>query len=164
MARHEKPAETRVETPAVEPSGGEPASEAVTEAVTEVVTEEVAEATPVGEAPAEEVAEAPPVGEAPAEEVAEAGMPRVVTRTRRRSASRPAGPPALPAVSASGAGTPPESGVVEPGTVDAEPGLGTPLAEAGAPNGTPDAAHADGHAEAPAVEHVPIKKKGSRKR
>ncbi len=64
----------------------------------------------------------------------------MVTRTRRRSASRPAGPPpAVPATS--GAGTVPETGVVEPGTVDMEPG-----------------------ADAPVVEHVPIKKKGSRKR
>ena len=72
-----------------------------------------------------------------------------MTRTRRRSASRPAGPPALPATSTSGAaGTLPETGVVEPGTVGVEPG------ESG------DSASA----EAPTVEHVPIKKKGSRKR
>jgi ribonuclease E len=159
MARHEKPAEapveeTPTETSADEPSGGEQATEAA--------AEKVAEAPPVGdessggeqatEAAAEKVAEAPPVEEAPAE----AEKPRVVTRTRRRSASRPAGPPALPAVSGSGAGTVPESGVVEPGTVDAEPGVGTPLAEAAAPT--------EAHTEAPTVEHVPIKKKGSRKR
>jgi ribonuclease E len=77
--------------------------------------------------------------------------PRVVTRTRRRSASRPAGPPALPTTSTTGgAGTPPQSGLVEPGTAGVE--LGEP-ASADAPS-----------AEAPTVEHVPIKKKGSRKR
>jgi ribonuclease E len=103
-----------------------------------------------------EVTEARPVGEP----LAEAEKPRVVTRTRRRAASRPAGPPALPAVSASGAGTLPESGVVEPGTVDAEPGVGTPLAEAAAPTEAPAEAPAEVHH----VEHVPIKKKGSRKR
>ncbi|HQR28614.1 MAG TPA: hypothetical protein PLP61_16335, partial [Nocardioides sp.] len=61
-------------------------------------------------------------------------------RTRRRSASRPAGPPGLGAV-----GEPPTSGVVEPGTAGLEPG-------------TPDPG------EEPHVEHVPIKKKGTRKR
>jgi ribonuclease E len=52
---------------------------------------------------------------------------------------------------------------VEPGVVDVEPGVGTPLAEAAV--GASD--HADGTdaaSEAPSVEHVPIKKKGSRKR
>jgi ribonuclease E len=43
------------------------------------------------------------------------------------------------------AGTLPDSGAVEPGTVGVEPGEVTT-------------------AEAPHVEHVPIKKKGSRKR
>ena len=176
MARHEKPAapstDAPAEAPAEEVAEAPPVGEESSGGVqaTEAPAEKVAEAPPVGEepsggvrateAPAEKVAEAPPVEETPAAEE----KPRVVTRTRRRSASRPAGPPALPTVSASGAGTPPESGVVEPGTVDAEPGLGTPLAEAGAPHGTPAGAHADGHAEAPPVEHVPIKKKGSRKR
>jgi len=87
--------------------------------------------------------------------------PKVVTRTRRRSASRPAGPPTAapagdsePAAStgdvlaeepaASGqVGGIAETGQVEPGTVDAEPGTG---------------------ASVTTVEHVPIKKKGSRKR
>jgi ribonuclease E len=91
--------------------------------------------------------------------------PKVVTRTRRRSASRPAGPPAAAASSGTGESTTvepttgdvlaeepgasgqvgaiAESGQVEPGTVDAEPGTGASLT---------------------AMEHVPIKKKGSRKR
>jgi ribonuclease E len=79
--------------------------------------------------------------------------PKVVTRTRRRSASRPAGPPATEATARvspvaqtpprgviGGVGEPPASGAVEPGTADAE------------------------HGEGPVIEHVPIKKKGSRKR
>ncbi|MFL6002172.1 MAG: Rne/Rng family ribonuclease, partial [Nocardioides sp.] len=87
--------------------------------------------------------------------------PKVVTRTRRRSASRPAGPPAT-ASTAAGTDGPTtrdilseepgakgqvggiaETGQVEPGTVDTEPGTSASLT---------------------AVEHVPIKKKGSRRR
>ena len=89
------------------------------------------------------------LAEAPVEAPAADDKPRVVTRTRRRSASRPAGPPALPATTSVGVtGTLPESGLVEPGTAGVEPGH--------------DAVEVDG--EAPVVEHVPIKKKGSRKR
>ncbi len=166
MARHEKPAD---EKPADEPAPGveEPADEAAP-AVEEPAVEPAAEAAPAEpEAPAEEAAE-PAAGtpvEAPAKGTAEEPAapapvedekPRVVTRTRRRSASRPAGPPAAVAVTEPGAGdsrregdpgvlsgaagTVPGTGVVEPGTADSEPG------------------------EAPVVEHVPIKKKGSRKR
>jgi ribonuclease E len=85
--------------------------------------------------------------------------PKVVTRTRRRSASRPAGPPAATTTGSDepttgdvlaeepGAkgqvGEIAETGQVEPGTVDSEPGTGASLT---------------------AMEHVPIKKKGSRKR
>ncbi len=112
-----------------------------------VADAEVADAEVSASAPAAEVAEVavePPVSEsevAPAEDE----KPRVVTRTRRRSASRPAGPPARAATSTSGAaGTVPDSGAVEPGTVGVEPGAAA--------------------ADAPVVEHVPIKKKGSRKR
>ncbi|MGD9960930.1 Rne/Rng family ribonuclease [Nocardioides sp.] len=84
--------------------------------------------------------------------VAEA--PRVVTRTRRRSASRPAGPPsvAIPATGPAHAdetsatvgdvGAPAAHGMVEPGAAGVEPG-------------TPGE-----HAEL----HVPVKKKGSRRR
>ncbi|MDI6910235.1 ribonuclease E/G [Nocardioides sp.] len=92
-----------------------------------------------------------PVAEPVADSVPE--PPKVVTRTRRRAASRPAGPPVTeapapvspvaqtppPGVIGS-VGEPPANGTVEPGTADAEPG------------------------EAPVIEHVPIKKKGSRKR
>jgi ribonuclease E len=96
--------------------------------------------------------------------------PKVVTRTRRRAASRPAGPPTAtlpttaPATESTestagqpasaldqvtplaGVGSPPETGLVEPGTADVEPGLES----------------AD--QPAPEIEHVPVKKKGSRKR
>jgi ribonuclease E len=83
------------------------------------------------------------------EPAAEPERPRVVTRTRRRSASRPAGPP-------SGvAGTLPASGRVEPGTSDLEVG--------GEQAAVPDPSATDGGSE-PHVEHVPIKKKGARKR
>ena len=85
----------------------------------------------------------------------------MVTRTRRRSASRPAGPPTTAPSGDSGSepstrtvlekepiatgqvGAPADTGQVEPGTVDAEPGTS---------------------ASVTTVEHVPIKKKGSRKR
>ena len=125
-----------------------------------------------GEAGAEESAsrgsvEVPPLPKAePAEELASvapqdpAEKPKVVTRTRRRSASRPAGPPsaagaaepeASPPAAKAGepvgttgqVGAPAATGQVEPGTVDAEPGT---------------------TASVTTVEHVPIKKKGSRKR
>ncbi|HXH79817.1 Rne/Rng family ribonuclease [Nocardioides sp.] len=106
---------------------------------TEVKATEVT-ATEV-KAPEEESAPAPAEESAPAEPVtdAEPEKPRVVTRTRRRSATRPAGPPAVP--SADGAGA-------------ASAG-----ADGQAVNGSGEAGD-----EAPHVEHVPIKKKGTRKR
>ncbi len=92
---------------------------------------------------------AAPVREAP-EATPEPAAPKVVTRTRRRSASRPAGPPATTATgsdqsasvatSVGAVGAPPADGAVEPGTADAEAG------------------------SRPVVEHVPVKKRGSRKR
>lgn len=107
------------------------------------------------DAPAEPTAAAPVSDEPEAPAAAgtdgpsEPERPRVVTRTRRRAASRPAGPP-------SGvAGTLPDSGRVEPGTSGVEAG-GEPLA-------VPDPSSPDGSTE-PHVEHVPIKKKGARKR
>ncbi|GAA1476193.1 hypothetical protein GCM10009623_06390 [Nocardioides aestuarii] len=70
--------------------------------------------------------------------------PKVVTRTRRRSASRPAGPPAgveaTPVTAVGSVGQPPADGAVEPGTADTESG------------------------SKPTVEHVPVKKRGTRKR
>ena len=114
---------------------------------------------PAGQPEASEPAETPetpePVMQAEPEPtpepVAEAPEPpKVVTRTRGRSASRPAGPPAdelPPPVGALGSvGEPPQDGAVEPGTADAEPGA-EPTGE-----------------DHPHVEHVPVKKKGPRKR
>ncbi|GAB3036965.1 hypothetical protein GCM10011376_32100 [Nocardioides flavus (ex Wang et al. 2016)] len=156
MARHDKPSDeaadeptdepaTEAETPVVEPSTVEPAA-VPAEAAAEVPAE-----TPVEtavEIPAETAADA--AVEAPAEPE----KPRVVTRTRRRAASRPAGPPAV-------VGTVPDTGLVEPGTAaveqGAEPG-------AGVTDGTQPSPSEEPAAEAPVVEHVPIKKRGSRKR
>ncbi|QBX54297.1 Rne/Rng family ribonuclease [Nocardioides seonyuensis] len=80
--------------------------------------------------------------EPPASPEPEPTKPAVVTRTRRRAASRPAGPPELVPVGV--AGSSPTTGQVEPGTATVEPGVA-------------------GDDAAP-VEHVPIKKKGPRKR
>ena len=76
---------------------------------------------------------------------AEPEKPRVVTRTRRRSASRPAGPPS--STTPTGEATPAPSSDAVDGDADTQshPSSGGP-------------------GEAPVVEHVPIKKKGSRKR
>jgi ribonuclease E len=86
--------------------------------------------------------------------------PRVVTRTRRRSASRPAGPPSA-AISTNGAaatsgtvgtiGAPATDGLVEPDDGYVEPGTSD-----GSGHMSEDGAHPE--------LHVPIKKKGSRKR
>ena len=155
MARHDKQVEDAAEA-ATEDASAETAPEAVADAPAETVAETVAQtvaetADDTAVEPAPEPAPEPAV-EAVDEAPADAEAPRVVTRTRRRSASRPAGPPsAVPATS--GAGTVPASGVVEPGTVDVEPGV-DPGAGPGAESGV----------DAPIVEHVPIKKKGSRKR
>lgn len=143
----------------VEPQPGPEVREEPTGPAAETPAETPVE-TPV-ETPDAEAAEAtvPESTEPPTEAPAEPEKPRVVTRTRRRSASRPAGPPAVPATS--GVGIVPTSGLVEPGTVDVEPGVGTPLADAVAEEvGAEDGSTSD----APTVEHVPVKKKGSRKR
>ncbi len=139
------PAEAPVEDA---PVAAEPPAEVPTEQATDApgTAEEAAEGPADAAAPVEE----PAAPEAPVAE-----KPRVVTRTRRRAASRPAGPPALlesrttGGVTSGVAGTRPETGAVEPGTAELEPG----------------AVAVDGEAsEASLVEHVPIKKKGSRKR
>ncbi len=114
--------------------------------------EEGAQPEPTPE-PKSEAPEAPEVESAPEpdeqqHQPAEPVRPKVVTRTRRRSASRPAGPPAatstVPAMAEAESpgvvGQPAEHGAIEPGTADAEVGA------------------------KPVVEHVPVKKRGSRKR
>ncbi len=106
-----------------------------------------ADEAPVEEAPVEEApVEEAPVEEAPVEEEPEPDgppeppePPKVVTRTRRRAASRPAGPP--PVVPAPEAVT---------GSVLVD--------EAGA-----DGEEQDHHESGPAL-HVPVKRRGSRKR
>jgi ribonuclease E len=154
-------AEAPTEAPPVEPDET-PAAEAPTEAPPVEPDE-----TPAAEAPPVEPVETP-AAEAPTEPEPEPEKPAVVTRTRRRSASRPAGPPAaaepvgVPAMDAAptaigterrgSVGAPAADGVVEPGTAeDRDPGA-VLTEEAGEP------------APPPAVEHVPIKRKGSRKR
>jgi len=109
--------------------------------------EEVQDLAPEPEAPEPEA----PMSEAPEPEAPEPeapSAPKVVTRTRRRAASRPAGPPAtgqsIDAQSSGGQGV----GTDAPGGFAAADGL-------------VDAAIAG---EAPHVEHVPIKKRGARKR
>ncbi|WP_051552152.1 Rne/Rng family ribonuclease [Nocardioides sp. URHA0020] len=124
-----------VETPAAEPAAPKvttrsrrrSAPRAAAEPAPVVVAEPVAE--PVVEAPVveEPAVEAPPAPPEP---------PKVITRTRGRAASRPAGPPV-------------EVAPQEP--VDAT-----------GDDSSNDDEHADG--DQPHVEHVPIKKKGSRKR
>ncbi|WP_432478831.1 Rne/Rng family ribonuclease [Nocardioides sp. GXQ0305] len=150
-AADEKPADEApaAETPAEEvPLDEPPVDEAPAEEVPldePPVDEAPAEEVPVDEAPVDEApVDEAPVDAQPVEEETEAPRPAVVTRSRRRSARRPAGPPtsaspaATPPPGAVGSvGEPPESGTVEPGTAGAEPA---------------------------AVEHVPVKKRGSRKR
>jgi len=183
QAAKEQPAaavtpEPSAEVTPVEATQPEPVEPAAPKVVTR--TRRRAASRPAGQpehqtaAPQPVVVETPVAAEPAAPEpVAPAEPPKVVTRTRGRSASRPAGPPsgaaadegsapvagdggvpamvsatAIPAGSSGSVGAPPAHGVVEPGTAAAEPG--------------PDSdAHA---AEEHHVEHVPIKKKGSRKR
>ena len=145
--RTERTADEPVEQPAVDavPAAetmpdATPEESATVDAAAEPTAEEPPVAPPAEDAAAEElVAEATPAAELPGP-----ASPTVVTRSRRRSARRPAGPPASsapattpPPGAVGSVGEPPESGVVEPGTAASEP---------------------------PAVSHVPVKKRGSRKR
>ncbi|UFN45892.1 Rne/Rng family ribonuclease [Nocardioides okcheonensis] len=172
MARHEKPADEPaaeeptadvVEPVEAEPEQSEPAPAELEQVEPEQVEPEQSEPEQSEAAPAEpELVEPERPEPEPAPQATEPEQapgpekPRVVTRTRRRSASRPAGPPAaLPLATATSgvAGTLPESGLVEPGTAEVEPGATTATDGSVAPA-----------AEASTVEHVPIKRKGSRKR
>ena len=135
------PASAEAETPVVaEPAAGDRVAEQP--AATPAETPEPAEASAPAEAPASDE----PVTPAEPEMAAEPEKPRVVTRTRRRSATRPAGPPAIS--SADGSVSQPDGPLADRGTADGEPGP---------PSGDPAV-------EAPHVEHVPIKKRGARKR
>jgi ribonuclease E len=123
------------------------------ESLTDEVVEVLDEAEPDGDIAAETEVEAVepevedvglPVEEPEPEPAPEPEKPTVVTRTRRRSASRPAGPP---------------QPVVLDGLAVAEPDAGSE-----SPVDALDDAALDGAEEPAHVEHVPIKRKGSRKR
>jgi len=128
----ERPAadEEAADAPEAEVTPDEPVAAAAIEEMAQVVEE----AAPV-------LADAARVAEEPtAEVVEEAPQPtpttsKVVTRTRRRAASRPAGPPSVAAEQPAGGG---------PGTEGDDAGVSLD--------------------DAPHVEHVPIKKRGARKR
>ncbi|HEU4336471.1 MAG TPA: Rne/Rng family ribonuclease, partial [Nocardioides sp.] len=139
----------QAETPQAETPQAETPQAETAHAETPQVETPQADGVAPGGTSGEQAAEAPQ---------AEPAKPKVVTRTRRRSASRPAGPP-------SGVGVVPQTGAVEPGTAGLEPGAGAASGEASvvAVAASVDGA-SGGPGEAPAVEHVPIKKKGSRKR
>jgi ribonuclease E len=171
----EEPVRVAAET-APEPTRDQPAEPAAPKVVTR--TRRRAASRPAGQPEQQSAPQPVVVDSAPAPVAVAAPVsaeptvvekPKVVTRTRGRSASRPAGPPAAEAAKPVGAatagevpsmatttvpptgvgsvGAPPQHGAVEPGTAVAEPGH--------------DAASTD---EDHHVEHVPIKKKGSRKR
>ena len=127
-------------------SADDPAAEAAPETVV---------APSLDESPLEEPeVEEPEVEEPPTDPE----PPKVITRTRKRSASRPAGPPALPAagpVLALQVGGVAEDGLAEPGTVSVEPGTGA--------DDDDELAEHDEHGDAPTIGHVPIKRR-SRKR
>ncbi|NPC97712.1 Rne/Rng family ribonuclease [Nocardioides sp. zg-DK7169] len=141
-------------------------------------TEQPAESTERAAEPVvESVAPAAPEQQAPAEAPApvEPAAPKVVTRTRRRSATRPAGSPVTvttpvapiiaadpaPLPTAAAAGTP------EPPKVVTRTRTRTATRPAGPPSEAP-AGSTDGDGgedgDGPSVEHVPVKKKGTRKR
>ncbi len=145
LPEHDEPAEDAEPAEYAEPAESAEVAVQVDAPVEEAPVEveaSVEVAPPAEESVAEESVEAEPVDEAPAaapEPLEPPEPPKVVTRTRRRAASRPAGPPAaVPADT--------------PGAVLVD-----------------DGAHAvdgedhDHHESGPAL-HVPVKRRGSRKR
>ncbi|MEI5672547.1 MULTISPECIES: Rne/Rng family ribonuclease [unclassified Nocardioides] len=150
-------------------------TESAPEAVEAEPTPEPVEATP------EQVAE--PVVEPVVETPAEPEAPKVVTRTRRRSANRPAGQPEAATV-------PVEPIVVESAPVPEPEEQAEPAAPATAPEPPkvvtrtrgraanrpagppvdesaaiePETGEAEDGEDTPVIEHVPVKKKGTRKR
>ncbi|WP_344772554.1 Rne/Rng family ribonuclease [Nocardioides panacisoli] len=139
-----------LEPAAVEAKAGEPAA-AEPEPEPEAAEPEAAEPEAVEPEAADSEAAEPEAAE-PEEAPAPPAPPTVVTRTRRRAASRPAGPPAAAAAAeptVGAIGSPPVDGAIEPGIGDVDPA---------------GAVSPEVHAEEPHVEHVPIKKKGARKR
>ncbi len=73
--------------------------------------------------------------------------------------------PDQPAAAVGRVGAPPVDGIVEPGTSGAEPGAASPESadESAGESAGEQAGDLPGEA-APAIAHVPVKKKGSRKR
>ena len=120
---------------------------------------EIAPETVVAAAVEEPTLDEPEADEPEAEEPpADPEPPKVITRTRKRSASRPAGPPALPAaepVLALQVAGVAEDGLAEPGTVTVEPETGADEHD--------EHGEQDEHGDAPTIGHVPIKRR-SRKR
>ncbi len=141
--------------------------------------------TPV-ETPVETPAETPAESATEPAEAEQPAAPVVVTSTRRRRAARPAGPPAAEAPETAETAEAPETGKPAEAAEAPEPAEASEPAAAGEPTetaeiaGTPEPAAASDVPEAPeaaetaadpdaeteggTVLHVPIKKKGSRKR
>jgi ribonuclease E len=139
--------ETTETTETVEPAAA-PATESAASAETPVEVTWAVAITPEVEVPTVEQA-----SPATSDEAAPAPAPIVVTSTRRRRAGRPAGPPP-------GQGTAQEP---DAETTDAQADASTPAAGDDDPD--VEAGHDDADAHAgPVVPHVPVKKKGSRKR
>ncbi|MCK5930149.1 MAG: hypothetical protein KAG80_18265, partial [Nocardioides sp.] len=138
----EQPAEQPVEKPADKeadrPAGSQGVVTRTRRAARRTAPLTTGEAAAVVVDPTTQPSTPEPAAPAPTE------APKVVTRTRSsrstRSASQGAVPTMEQADAPSGVGEPPVSGTVEPGTAETEP------------------------ASAPSVEHVPVKRKGSRKR
>ncbi|MFN8192436.1 MAG: Rne/Rng family ribonuclease [Nocardioidaceae bacterium] len=143
-----EPAEAPVDETILVESAEEPTAEEPT--AEEPTAEETTAEEPAAEEPA---AEEPTAEEPTAEEpVAEPEPPKVVTRTRKRSASRPAGPPAaLPAAE-------PVLALQVGGAAN-----GAPTAEPGGDDEHGDHDEQGDHDDAPGIGHVPIKRR-SRKR
>ncbi|WP_345893830.1 Rne/Rng family ribonuclease [Nocardioides sp. TF02-7] len=123
-----------------------------------------AQPEPVAEAPATEPSTAEDSAEDTAEEQPEEAPPapvtKVVTRTRRRAASRPAGPPVVTE-------EPAEEPAGEPAPADGQAASDGDAADGGEVSEVSEGSEGAGGAEVsdePQVEHVPVKKRGTRKR
>jgi ribonuclease E len=148
QTRRQAQKESREEIPVEAPAGTEVDGRAAVEArAEEPAVESPATVEPQPEPAAVAVEpESVAVAVDPEPVAVQPAVPQVVTRTRRRSATRPAGPPVISTVGVAGRTS--ETGLIEPGTAGIEPGN-----------------ESDGVTEeAPHVEHVPIKKRGTRKR
>ncbi len=155
----EQPAGAEPEPLAEQPAGAEPEPEP--EPLAEPAGEREAAGAPKG-------AEEEPAEAAPAEPVAPAA-PKIVTTVRRRGARRPAGPPsgaAAPATVGATAQAAGANGTSPEGTPATAATVTTVDSDVdGAAATTPEGEDADDTAvETPATPHVPVKKRGSRRR